>query len=158
MQRTAFRTLATIALAAAAAIPSTMSTSQARTALPSSGRTLAMADMSCFSLSYSSMTNNCTTRKYLEIPLTHDNTINNWLSPRVTAQGTAPTGTVGCTATAIKNDWTAVWSNNNAWQYEYIPVFGSPQDIVLDIFAPGDAGLYLTCDVYPLGRINLVRW
>jgi hypothetical protein len=157
MQRTTFRTFATIALAAAA-IPSTMSTSQARTALPSSGRTLAMADMPCFSMSYGSMTNTCSTWKYFEMPLTHDNTINNWLSPRVTAVGTAPSGTVGCTATAVKFDWTATWSNNNAWQYEFIPVFGSPQDIVLDIFAPGDAGLYLTCQVYPQGRINLARW
>lgn len=158
MQRTTFRTFATIALAAAAAIPSTMSTSEARTALPASGRTLSMADMPCFVMGYSGMTNTCGTYKYLEIPLTHDNTLNNWLSPRVTAQGTAPNGTVGCTVTAIKNDWTAVWSNNNSGQYEYIPVFGVAQDIVLDIFAPGDSGLYVTCVVYPQGRINLLRW
>jgi hypothetical protein len=158
MQRTAFRTLATIALAAAAAIPSTMSTSEARTALPASGRTFSMADMPCFVMGYSGMTNTCSSYKYLEIPLTHDYSFSNWLSPRVTAQGTAPSGTVGCTAVAIKNDWTAVWSNNNSTQYEFTSVFGVAQDIVLDIFAPGDSGLYITCVVYPGGRVNLVRW
>lgn len=158
MQRTALRSLATIALAAAAAIPATMSTSEARTALPSSGRTFSMTDMSCFSMSYSSMTNVCGSMKYLEIPLTHDNTINNWLSPRVSAIGQAPNGTVGCTVSAIKNDWTAVWGNNNATAYEFVSGFGVIQEIVLDIFAPGDAGLYVTCQVYPGGRVNLVRW
>lgn len=158
MQRTALRSIATVAVAAAAAIPSTMSTSEARTAMPSSGRTLAMADMSCFALSYSSMRNTCGSAKTLEIPLTHDNTLNNWLGVRVSALGQAPSGTVGCTVTAIKYDWTAVWGNNNPTPFEYIPSFGVIQELVLDIFAPGDAGLYVTCDVYPGGRVNLVRW
>jgi hypothetical protein len=158
MQRTSFRTLATIALAAAAAIPSTMSTSEARTALPSSGRAVAVADVPCFVMGYGSMQNTCTAPKYFEMPLTHDNTINNWLSPRVSALGNAPSGNVGCTVTAVKYDWTAFWSNNNNPVYEYISGFGVIQEIVLDIFAPGDAGLYVTCLVYPGGRINLVRW
>ena len=158
MQRTAFRTLATIALAAAAAIPSTMSTSEARTALPSSGRTWSMTDMPCFAMNYGSMTNTCATDKYLEIPLTHDNSISNWLSPRITAQGAAPAGNVGCTVGAIKNDFTAVWSNNNSFLYEFVSVFGTPQDIVLDVFAPGDSGLYVVCRVFPGAKINLLRW
>lgn len=144
------------AAAVALAVPAMQTTSVARTALPSSGRTFSMADMGCFSLSYSSMTNVCGTAKYIEIPLTHDSPIGGWLSPRVTAQGTAPAGNVGCTATAIHKSLGYYWSN--AAGYEYVPVFGSPQDIVLDVYAPGDAGLYVTCEVHPWARVNLVTW
>lgn len=148
--------LLSVTAAAALAVPAMPSSSEARTALPSSGRTLTMADMGCFSLSFSSMTNTCGTAKYLEIPITHDNYLNNWLGPRVTAQGTAPAGNVGCTATAIHKSLGYFWSNASG--YEYVPVFGSPQDIQLDVYAPGDTGVYITCEVHPWARVNLITW
>lgn len=147
--------LLSITAAAAVAVPSMQSSSEARTALPSSGRTLAIGDLGCFAMSYGAMINGCSSMKILEVPLTHDNTFNNWLFPRVTAFGSAPAGNVGCTVTAMHKAGY-YWSNPVG--YEFVPVFGSYQDLSLEVYATGDTGLYVTCQVYPNASVNLIQW
>lgn len=144
------------ASAFALTMPGVPQLASARTALPSSGRASNYADEGCFSLAYSSMTNVCGTARSLEIPLTHDNSLSNWLSPKVTAYGATSSNNVGCTAIAIHKSLGYYYSNTGGW--EYLAGFGAPQDIAMDIYAPGDTGLYVVCSVQPSGRVNLVVW
>ncbi|MBK7539747.1 MAG: hypothetical protein IPI49_31240 [Myxococcales bacterium] len=155
MNKSSLRLLAATA-AFAFAVPGAPQLASARTALPSSGRAVNFADQGCFTLSHSSMTNTCSTTKTLEIPLTHDNSLNNWLNPRVTAFGAAPANNVGCNVIAAHKSLSYYWANSGGW--EYLPAFGTAQDINMDIYAPGDTGLYVVCQVQPAGRVNLVIW
>jgi hypothetical protein len=148
--------LASAVAALALATPGLQSVSQARTLLPSAGRTINVADQGCFALAYSSMTNVCGSVKSLEIPLTHDAPAFNWISPKITAQGNGVASNVGCDAVAVHKSLGYFWSNNIG--REYLSVFGSAQDITLDVYAPGDTGVYVSCEVGPGARVNLVSW
>jgi hypothetical protein len=125
---------------------------QARTLMASAGRTLAAADAGCFMLGYSSMTNVCGAAMRLETPLPLDTA--GWVTVKVNAYGPTASSNVGCEAIGINDAFTAAWGYGIQW----LPAFGSVQSIYTSTYVPTGGGLYLYCDVYPNGRVQMFTW
>jgi len=117
------------------------------------GRAVNAADYGCFSLWYDSVTNNCG-RKTFTIPLIADGTPGGHYKPVVTAAGASPANNVGCTAWAVDKTVTWVWTSST----QYLPAFGSAQDLILPVDAPAGGGLAVDCEVDTGGRIDIVNW
>jgi hypothetical protein len=147
------RSLSLAMLAAAGiSVGSFQSPSHARTIMPSAGRTLAVADSGCFWLSFSAMTNGCSTAKRLETPLPIDAA--GWVTVGVNAVGAGPANNVGCEAVAVNDASTLFWAYGVRW----LPAFGAAQRIATTTYVPGGGGLYVYCDVSPGGRINTINY
>lgn len=154
MQRNRTRLLATLAIPALA-LGLAQGTSQARSILPSAGRAVNPADYGCFWLNGSTMTNGCPATKVLEIPLTADGSWNGWYTVTVTAQGASESNNVGCKSFGLSKDGSG-WTG---WEpRQYLPAFGSAQDLTTTTWAPGGGGIYVNCEVAPNGRVNMVNW
>lgn len=111
------------------------------------------AEASCWSHSYGSVTNNCTTKKYWCMPSVVDTTGNYTVT--VWAYAPSSTANVGCQATGINPEVTWQWSS--AWTY--LSTFGSSQPISLTgPYVPAGGQLYVCCEVGPGGRINNYLW
>jgi hypothetical protein len=127
-------------------------TSSARTQPASSGRAIAAADYGCFSLWYSSMTNNCGSAKSLEIPLVIDNSGNKTVT--IAAYGASVSNNVCCTSSGLNRELTLVWGSGAA---RCLPSFGSSQLITTTgAYVPSWGYAYATCTVSPGGRVNTV--
>jgi hypothetical protein len=151
MTRTNARILSILSAATIACVTS-QGLSYARSIPASAGRARFAADADCFSLSYQTMTNVCSTSKRLEIPLVVDAAGTYTVS--VVAQGATSSNNVGC---------EAVGSNAAATSYSisgvhWLPVFGSAQTITASAYVPSGGRLYATCDVSPNGRVNTLVW
>lgn len=125
---------------------------QARSLMASAGRAVAAADAGCFVLSYSSMTNVCSTVKRLETALPVDNAGS--VTVKVSAYGATSSNNVGCEAIGIDAAFTTVWGNGLRW----LPAFGYVQSIYTSTYVPAGGGLYVYCDVYPNGRVQMFDW
>jgi hypothetical protein len=126
--------------------------SQALTIMPSAGRATDAADYGCFWLSYSTMTNGCSSVKRLETSLPIGGS--GWVNVKVNAQGASPSNNVGCEAIAVNDAVTSFWGYGVRW----LPAFGSAQNIMTTTWVPGGGGLYVYCDVYPNGRVNTINY
>lgn len=125
----------------------------ARTMPASSGRAVVWSDNSCFSMSYSSMQNTCTTMKSFELPLVVDTAGSKTVY--VSAYGASSSNNVGCAAFGINREVTAVWSSQRVW----LPSFGASRIITLTgAYVPSGGFLYANCHVNYGGRVNVVDY
>lgn len=111
------------------------------------------SEASCWSHSYGSVTNNCTTKKSWCMPAVVDApgsyTVTVW------AYAASSTANVGCQATGINPEVNWQWSS--AWTY--LSTFGSSQAISLTgPYVPAGGQLFVCCEVGPGGRINNYLW
>ncbi|MBN8228003.1 hypothetical protein JYK02_10835 [Corallococcus macrosporus] len=124
----------------------------ARTVPASAGRPVAWSDGPCFSMSYSTMSNVCSTRRSYEIPLTSDSAGSKAVN--VTARGATPSNNVGCMAIGMNREATLVWGGTRKW----LTSFGTPQIIALTgAYIPNSGYLYANCLVDPGGQVNTVE-
>lgn len=127
-------------------------TSSARTQPASLGRAISDSHTGCFSLWYSTVTNNCGGTRGFEMPLVIDSGGNKTVS--VTAYGAGPANNVCCTASGLNREATLVWGSGAA---QCLPSFGSSQVITMTgAHVPGWGYAYATCQVSPGGRVNTV--
>jgi hypothetical protein len=154
MIRTGKRLLAAFAIPALA-VGLVGGASHARSILPSAGRAVFPADFGCFSLNFSSMTNTCPTTKAFDVPLTADGSLSGWYTVTVTAQGASNANNVGCKSFGLAKDGSA-WTG---WEpRQFLPAFGTPQDLVTTTWVSGGGGIFTNCDVGPNGSIFVVNW
>ena len=125
---------------------------QARTLMASAGRAVAAADAGCFGLFYSSMTNYCGSVKRLETPLPLDAA--GWVTVKVNAYGPTSSSNVVCEALGIDDAFMSVWGDG----VRGLPAFGSVQSIYTSTYVPAGGGLFVYCDVYPNGRVQMFTW
>ncbi|HSP77096.1 MAG TPA: hypothetical protein VLQ93_01105, partial [Myxococcaceae bacterium] len=141
---------AALAVSAMALIPLAAS---ARTTPASSGRAQYWSDGSCFSLSYSTMTNNCSTTKSFEIPLSVGPSGSKTVY--VTGHGANSSSSVGCMAIGMNREFTLVYGGTRKW----LDQFGVADIITLtDAYVPGWGYLYVNCSVMPGGRVHTVGY
>ncbi|WP_375759794.1 hypothetical protein [Corallococcus exercitus] len=125
----------------------------ARSVPASAGRPVLWSDGPCFQMSYSTMTNICSTRRSYEIPLTADSAGNKTVV--VTAFGSTSSRNVGCMAVGMNREATVVWGGSRRW----LPAFGTPQLITLTgAYIPNSGYLYANCLVDPGGQVNAVDY
>ncbi|MHA7629219.1 hypothetical protein [Corallococcus sp. M7] len=125
----------------------------ARTVPASAGRSVVWGDGTCFIMSYSTMTNGCSTRRSYEIPLTVDNAGGKTVN--VTARGGATSSNrVGCMAIGMNREATLVWGGTRKWT----TLFNTSQVLTLtDAYVPNSGYLYANCLVDPSGQVNTVE-
>ncbi|MGE6757450.1 hypothetical protein ACQKGO_05505 [Corallococcus interemptor] len=126
----------------------------ARTVPASSGRSVLWSDGSCFAMSYSTMTNSCSTRRSFELPLPVDNI--GYKTVTVTARGGATASNrVGCMAIGMNREATIVWGGTRKWTTTY----SASQALSLtDAYVPTGGYLYANCLVDPAGQVNTVDY
>lgn len=139
-----------VALVAAVILPFA---AVARTVPASSGRPEVWSDGSCFRMSYSTIVNDCATRKFWEIPLPVDSSSNKTVT--VSVQGASTANNVGCAAVGLNREFTAVWGGTRKW----IGIFTPPQLITLtDAYVPNNGYLFVSCHLDPGGRVISVDY
>lgn len=126
--------------------------SQARTTMASAGRAVAAADYGCFVLSYSTMTNVCSSAKRLETSLPVD--ASGTYTVKVNAQGPLPSGTVGCEAIGVNESVTLFWASGVRW----LSISSAPQNLYMTTTVPSGGSLFVYCDVNPNGRVSTISW
>jgi hypothetical protein len=140
--------LAAVALAAGLA-----STVQARTAPLWLAKPLDPAQIACHSEWYHSTTNNCAAPAEDQFPLVADTA--GWFTARVNAFAPSPASNVGCTVVTMTADYNGTYAPPRV----FLPAFGAHADIVIPgAFHFAGGAIFLTCTVYPGGRIHLVEW
>ncbi|NOK37072.1 hypothetical protein HMI49_28125 [Corallococcus exercitus] len=125
----------------------------ARSVPASAGRPVLWSDGPCFQMSYSIMSNSCSTQRSYEIPLTADSAGSKTVV--VTAYGATFAKNVGCMAIGMNREATLVWGGTRRW----LVSFGTAQLITLtDAYVPNSGYLYANCLVNPGGQVNTVDY
>lgn len=125
----------------------------ARTMPASGGKAVAWSDNACFGMSYSSMSNGCSTMRSFELPLVVDTA--GAKTVYVSAYGAGPSNNVGCVAAGVNRGITLTWASSRVW----LPSFGASQVITLTgAYVPPGGLFYTNCYVNPGGRVNVVDY
>jgi hypothetical protein len=128
--------------------------SQARTTMAAAGRAVLPADVGCFLLDSSAMTNFCSSPKNLETSLVID--AGGTFTVTVNAEGGAPANTVGCQARSVDKSARSFASSGT---FKFLSTFPLPEDIVLNpVPVPFRGGLFVTCQVSSGGKVNTFNW
>ncbi|NMO13437.1 hypothetical protein HPC49_08750 [Pyxidicoccus fallax] len=126
----------------------------ARSVPASSGRPEFWSDGTCFRVAYSTIINDCSTRKSFEIPLSIDSSGDKTVV--VAAQVTTTSGLVGCAAVGMNREFTQVYGGTRKW---IGPPINTTQLITLtDAHVPSRGYLYVSCHLDNGGRVNSVDY
>jgi hypothetical protein len=110
------------------------------------------SEPNCWQPNGATVTNGCTSPKYLWFPLVSVNAGGVW--PTVTAQGANNNNNVLCAASGYHGDGTFMmfsgWIN--------LPQFGPAREINLYTGVPSGGVGVVDCLVYPGGKIHTLRW
>jgi hypothetical protein len=144
-------------LAAAAALGSAATSSEARSVLPHIGRGFDAFGEDCFSVVWDGTITNIggsCGREYFHIPIVTDGTFDGWHNFTINAYGADTSHNVGCGALSISSNG-AFWS----WSGEqWLSTFGVTANLYRSVHVPGGGGVHVRCQVDPGAKINLVNF
>lgn len=126
---------------------------QARMTPASAGRAVWPIDAACFLVANGTVTNNCSSPKYFEVPLTVD--FAGAYAVEVTAFGATISNNVGCTAVAGNREATLFTSSPR----RFLASFGAADTIFLSgALVPNFGFLVVNCLLSPGARIHSVSF